>query len=126
ERVEGERPLLAGDSVAVGASTMFLFLPPAPALGRQVPDVRAFRRRLQEEIERARVFERTVGIVALLLQPGSDQEAVVLRVDAELRTVDFAGWLSPAELCLVLPEISEQLRAEITGRLLERMATLRV
>jgi DNA-binding NtrC family response regulator/pSer/pThr/pTyr-binding forkhead associated (FHA) protein len=127
ERVEGERPLLAGDSVAVGASTMFLFLPPpAQAPGRQVTDVRAFRRRLQDEIERARVFERTVGIVALLLEAGSDQDAVARRVDAELRPVDFAGWLSATELCLVLPEISEQLRAEITSSLLEHMAVLRV
>jgi DNA-binding NtrC family response regulator len=121
ERVEGERPLLTGDTITIGAATMILYLPPSLAQSQRLGDVRGLRRRLQEEVERARVFQRAVSVVALLLDAGADQAAVGRRVEAELRSVDAGGWLSPTELVVVLPEVGEAQSAELTARWLERV-----
>ena len=74
---------------------LILYLPPGAVPSRQFTDAPTLRRKLQEEMERARLFDRTVGVVALLLPADADREAVGRRVDATLRTVDTTGWLSP-------------------------------
>jgi two-component system response regulator AtoC len=124
ERLEGERPLLAGDTVTIGAAMMILYLPPGAAPGRQFTDASALRRKLQEELERARVFDRTLALAALQLPAGADREAVGRRVDAALRSVDGAGWLSGTELVLVLPELDESEATALTRRLLASVSVL--
>src|SRR3954470_7382207 len=43
ERLEGERPLLAGDTISIGAAMMILYLPPGATPHRQFTDVAAVR-----------------------------------------------------------------------------------
>jgi DNA-binding NtrC family response regulator len=124
DRLDGQRQLLAGDTVTIGAAMMILYLPPGAAPGRQFTDAAALRRKLQEEIERARLFERSLSVVALLMPAAADRDSVGRRVDAALRPVDGAGWLSPTELAVVLPEVEEEDAADLTRRLLAGVGVL--
>src|SRR6185369_13264718 len=87
ERLEGQRPLLAGDTVTIGAAMMILYLPPGAAPTRQFTDAATLRRKLQEELERARLFDRALSVVALLFPAPVDRESVGRRVDGGLRSV---------------------------------------
>jgi two-component system response regulator AtoC len=124
ERVEGQRLLLAGDTITIGAAMMILYLPPGTAPRRQFTDAPTLRRRLLEELERAHLFDRTLAVVALHLPAAVEREAVGRRVDVTLRPVDAAGWLSGTELVVVLPELDEAEAAETTRRLLGALSAL--
>jgi len=126
ERLEGQRPLYAGDTVTIGAAMLILYLPPGVAPSRQFADVATLRRKLQEEIESARLFERMLSVVALQVPPGVDRDAVGRRVDGALRSVDVAGWLSGTELMVVLPELDEAEAAELSRQLLAAVGVLAV
>jgi two-component system response regulator AtoC len=118
ERLVGQRPLLAGDTITIGAAMMILYLPPGAAPGRQFTDAPTLRRKLQEELERARLFDRALSVVALQFLASVDRDSVARRVDGGLRSVDATGWLSATELVAVLPEVDEDDAAETTRRLL--------
>src|SRR5205814_4588699 len=62
ERLEGERPLLAGDTVTIGEAMMILYLPPGAAPRRQFTDAPTLRRKLQEELDRAHLFARALSV----------------------------------------------------------------
>jgi two-component system, NtrC family, response regulator AtoC len=124
ERLEGRRPLLGGDTVTIGTAMLILYLPPGAMPGRQFSDAPTLHLKLQEELERARLFDRTVGVVALLLAAGADREAVGRRVDSDLRSVDATAWLSATELVVVLPEADEREAADTTRRLLASVGPL--
>ncbi len=122
-RIEGEQPLFAGDTIAIGTVALILYL--APAAGRQpLVDARTFHRRVEDELERARLFDRPVGVFCLLIEAGADREAIRARVDGELRRVDQASWLSPVELVGVLPEVDQAAGAALLGRLLDSVRAL--
>jgi two-component system response regulator AtoC len=124
ERLEGQRPLLAGDTVTIGAAMMILYLPPGAAPSRQFTDAPTLRRKLQEELERAHLFDRALSVVALLFPAPVERESVGRRVDGSLRSVDATGWLSGTELVAVLPEVDEDDAAETTRRLLAAVNVL--
>ena len=126
ERLEGQRPLLAGDTITIGAAMMILYLPPGAAPSRQFGDAPTLRRKLQEELERARLFDRALSVVALLFPTAADRDSIARRVDAGLRSVDATGWLSGTELVAVLPEVDEDDAAETTRRLLAAVNVLGV
>jgi two-component system, NtrC family, response regulator AtoC len=118
EPVEGERPLFAGDTIGIGTAALILYLPPSAAPSRQLVDARTLHRRLLEEIERARLYDRAITVFSVVLDPDADREAVAVRVDSELRLIDLFGWLSGTELVAVLPEVDEAAAAPTLRRLL--------
>jgi two-component system, NtrC family, response regulator AtoC len=105
ERIEGERTLFQGDTITIGSVALILYLAPAAPSKRSLADTRTLRRRIEEEVERARLFDRPAGVFCLLLDPDARREPVQARVEAELRPVDLCAWLSPTELAGVLPEL---------------------
>jgi hypothetical protein len=124
ERLEGQRQLLAGDTITIGAAMMILYLPPGAAPSRQFGDAAALRRKLQEELERAHLFDRALSVVALQFPAPVDRDSVGRRVDGGLRSIDATGWLSGTELVAVLPEVEEDDAAETTRRLLAAVNVL--
>jgi two-component system, NtrC family, response regulator AtoC len=117
-RIEGEQPLFAGDTITIGTVALILYL--TPRAGQQpLVDARTLRRRLQEELDRASLFDRPAALFCLLVDPGADREVIRARVDAELRRVDQAGWLSAVELVGVLPEVDQAAGAALLRRVLE-------
>jgi two-component system, NtrC family, response regulator AtoC len=119
ERLEGEQILFQGDTIAIGSVTLILYLAPAAPSKRPLADPRTLRRRVEEELERARLFDRPASVFCLLLDPDASRERIQARVDAELRRVDLCGWLSPSELVGVLPEVDQSAGAALLRRLLE-------
>jgi two-component system response regulator AtoC len=124
ERLNGQRLLLGGDTVTIGQAALVLYLPPAMEGRREPADVRAVRQRLHDEVVRARVFERPVSVVLLLLGEEIDRDQAAGCLEGLLRPVDVAGWSSAGELVVVLPEIGESRAAALTRRLLEKLAPM--
>jgi two-component system, NtrC family, response regulator AtoC len=130
ERLTGERPLFAGDTITIGATALVLYLPGGPGPARPLVESRALRRQLADELERARLFDRQVSVFTLVFDSPAragdpvppDREAVVMQVEGKLRPIDRCGWLSPLVLSVVLPEVGE---AEGTTLLAEVLRAVR-
>ena len=138
ERLTGERPLFAGDTITIGATALILYLPSAPGPARPLVEARGLRRQLADELERARLFDRKVSVFTLVFDsprdpegrsieadaPLPDSEAVVLQVEGKLRPVDRCGWLSPVVLSVVLPELGEDQGAALLAEVLQAVHTV--
>jgi hypothetical protein len=118
EKLEGEQPLFAGDTVTIGVDGADPLpvapIRPAPPAGATA---RTLRRRLAEELERARQFDRPCGVSACSSR-APDPDPIAVRLERELRRVDFARWLSPAELVGVMPEMPQTRRRRVLRRVL--------
>jgi two-component system response regulator AtoC len=123
QRVEGEQLLFAGDTITIGTAAIIVYLAPAPASRPPPVDARALHRRLEEELERARLFDRPLGVFCLQVEAGAPRDAIRARVEGALRRVDLAGWLSPGELLGVLPEMDRASGGALLGRVLETVRT---
>ncbi len=133
ERLTGERPLFAGDTITIGATALVLYLPGGPGPARPLVESRALRRQLADELERARLFDRQVSVFTLVLdapataggEPAApDREAVVTQVEGKLRPIDRCGWLSPVVLSVVLPEVGEADGAALLAEVLRAVRTV--
>jgi two-component system response regulator AtoC len=134
ERVTGERPLLSGDTVTIGATALILYLPGTVGPGRPLVEARSLRRQLADELERARLFDRQVSVFTLVFDPPGgevegeaappDHEAVVTQVEGKLRPIDRCGWLSPLVLAGVLPELGEDQGAALLAEVLKAARTV--
>jgi two-component system response regulator AtoC len=122
----GERPLFAGDSVTIGTATLILYLPPSANFTAAGTDVRTLHRRLAEEVERARLYERSISVVVLLLDGQVDREAVSRHLDTELRLIDLWGWPSPGELVVVMPELGSAEAEVAVSRMLGGLRSVAV
>ena len=129
ERLTGERSLLAGDTITIGATALIVYLPPAAVSARHLVDGRTLRRRLTEELERARLYDRSVSVFTVVVDPQTDgrshpvdRDAVTVQVEAKLRVLDFCGWLSGVVLAGVLPELDE---GQATAVLTDMLAAVR-
>jgi DNA-binding NtrC family response regulator len=109
------RALVSGDVLEIGRNTL-AFHAPAVSGDAAVLDFVAFRRRLAEEVVRARTLGGRLAVVALEFENDDLERASIERaVLARLRGIDRAAWLGPAELSLLLPEAdADEARANVT------------
>jgi DNA-binding NtrC family response regulator len=108
-RVNGEpltamRRLASGDVVQLGDVVLVVY-GNAGRPAREVLDAERFRRRLDEEIERAATFDRELGVILLSERPDP----------ATLRPVDLLGELGPLTALLV-PELDGEAVLELARR----------
>jgi DNA-binding NtrC family response regulator len=82
------------------------------------------RRRLAEELDRARLFDRPVAVFCLQLPAPAQAEPIAARVERELRRVDAAAWLSAGELVGVWPEMTQEAAAPALRRMLDGVRAL--
>jgi DNA-binding NtrC family response regulator len=123
ERVQGSRALSPGDVVTMGELTFILQSEPhAPP--RRVLDANTLRRRLEEEIDRALDYGRTLSMFVLSIGPRADREALAARVLEELDRSDVVGWISAEQLAIVLSELAETRARAMAGDLLAKIAPI--
>jgi two-component system, NtrC family, response regulator AtoC len=112
----------SGDVVSIGDLVMVVHAAAPPARPRnRLLDERAFRERLDDELQRAIAYERAVAVAAIRIGDG-DRSALAGVVDAELRAID-AAWVADERHALVLlPELDGDAAGESIRRLVARLS----
>ncbi|HKO94430.1 MAG TPA: sigma 54-interacting transcriptional regulator [Polyangiaceae bacterium] len=110
------RALVSGDVIEIGRNSL-AFHARTGSGEAAVLDFVAFRRRLAEEVVRARTLGGRLAVAALEFEAGAlSQGAIESTVLPRLRGIDRAAWLAPAELALLLPEAdAEEARASVVS-----------
>lgn len=108
ERVTGALPLQNGDVLTVSAATLVLHAPPRKFPNDPMHDAPSFRRRLDEELERALRYGRPLSVCALVIEPAPERALLNSTLYRCFRRTDFAAWLSSTELLCALPEADER------------------
>jgi two-component system, NtrC family, response regulator AtoC len=104
--ITGVRRAAAGDVIGVGPVTAIVARSSA-SRARPLATMTELEDRLTMEVDRARRYERPLGVVMLRLEGPAD--AAVAHVDRllhELRRMDLVAEYGPDELAIILPESS--------------------
>ncbi len=105
ERIAGERSLASGDAISIHRTTLILHCaspPPSPSV---VVALTPFRRRAEDELERAVRYERSFTVLVLLWPgPVPDPRGVERALEAQLRRIDAAAWVNDLTMYLLLAE----------------------
>ncbi|AUX45254.1 Fis family transcriptional regulator [Sorangium cellulosum] len=123
ERLEGSRLLSSGDVVAIGDALLILRREPR-APDRAVVDLGRWRRRLEEELERAGDYGRPLAVVAVSMNGMRDRGAAGSRAAAALRLIDVLAWNGGAQLVALMPELGAEAAHAAALELLEALAPL--
>ncbi len=107
ERVSGATPLATGDVLTIASATLVLHAPPRRFPNDPMHDGPSFRRRLDEELERALRYGRPLSVCALVIEPPPERALLNSTLYRCFRRTDFAAWLSSTELVCALPEADE-------------------
>lgn len=108
ERVTGATPLQNGDVISISQATLVLHAPPRRFPNDPMHDAPSFRRRLDEELERALRYGRPLSVCALVIEPAPERAFINTALYKCFRRTDFAAWLSSTELLCALPEADER------------------
>jgi hypothetical protein len=117
ERAVGNRQLASGDVLEIAGVSIVIHapapkLPPAP-----MQDAASFRRRLDDEIERALRYKRPLSLCCLSFEAAPDRSRVAADASLSFRRMDCAAWLSDTELIVALPEADDAGAGELAMRL---------
>ncbi|MBK7857604.1 MAG: sigma 54-interacting transcriptional regulator [Archangiaceae bacterium] len=107
ERISQAVPLATGDVITVQSATLVLHAPPRKFPNDPMHDAPSFRRRLDEELERALRYGRPLSVCALVIEPAPERALLNSTLYRCFRRTDFAAWLSGTELLCALPEADE-------------------
>jgi two-component system response regulator AtoC len=107
ERVTQATPLATGDVLTISTTTLVLHAPPRKFPNDPMHDAPSFRRRLDEELERALRYGRPLSVCALVIEPAPERALLNSTLYRCFRRTDFAAWLSSTELLCALPEADE-------------------
>ena len=124
ERVTGATPLQNGDVLTISQATLVLHAPPRKFPNDPMHDAPSFRRRLDEELERALRYGRPLSVCALVIEPAPERAHLNSTLYRCFRRTDFAAWLSSTELLCALPEADEKGGREHARRLLTALPGL--
>jgi two-component system, NtrC family, response regulator AtoC len=117
ERISGQRQLASEDVIEIGGVSIVLHAPPVRFPPAPMQDAASFRRRLDEEIERALRYKRPLSVVTLAFEAPPDRNRVQSDASPSFRRMDCAAWLSDTELVVALPESDEAGAGELAMRL---------
>ncbi|WP_437925264.1 sigma 54-interacting transcriptional regulator [Sorangium sp. So ce291] len=121
ERLEGSRLLSSGDVVAIGDALLILRREPR-APDRATVDASHWRRRLEEELERAGDYGRPLAVAVVSTGGVQDREAAGVPAAAALRLIDVLAWNGGAQLAVLMPELGAEAARAATVELLEALA----
>jgi DNA-binding NtrC family response regulator/pSer/pThr/pTyr-binding forkhead associated (FHA) protein len=125
ERIQGTRALGSGDAIEIGSATLVLHGASRPRRAPRMVELVALRARLDEEIQRSAEHECPLSLLAVLLGPGGrDRDAVMRATTSSLRAIDVAGWASPDQLYVLVPELSRDEVSATAGRLVAALGAL--
>jgi DNA-binding NtrC family response regulator len=121
DRIDGGRTLASGDVVTVGEVTVVLHTAHRTTARRSLLDVAQLRARLEEEVDRAVRYQRSVSVATFALGARPDRAAVSQVVGAELRLIDLHAWNHDSTLLIALPELSEEAARAAVAALREKV-----
>ncbi|HEX9101057.1 MAG TPA: sigma 54-interacting transcriptional regulator, partial [Polyangia bacterium] len=123
ERLDGPRPLLSGDTITVGGSTLVLHCAARPAIARRLLDPEVFQHRLAEELERASAYGRPLTLIAVALGKGARKPAQLEETLAPaLRLMDAASLTERAQLVVLCPELDRDQGARTAERVRQALS----
>lgn len=110
-RIQGVQPLVSGDAISIG--DIMLVLNSAAgrrsAAGRPAASLEELRRRLKEEIERSRRYQRPLSLLALhFVAPPQDRAAVLAALASKLPQLHLSSWSTDAELLIMAPDLASE------------------
>src|SRR5260221_4513623 len=121
--LSGPRELLSGATIAICDCTLVFHVASRGPAPRALLDAAAFRRRLEEEIERAVEYRRPLGLLSVLLGAGARSREELAAGAHALRAIDVAGAGAPSELLVLMPERPLASAAAAAVRFLEENRT---
>jgi len=101
ERIIGSRPLLPGDLIEIGDATLVFHAPPRRVTAASFVDLSRFRRQAEQEVERSRVSDAPLAVVALSFGSPVDGPLVEGAVARALGPVGSATWVGEDALVLL-------------------------
>lgn len=105
QRLRGQTPLVSGDVISIGSSTMTFHAPPVP-LRVHVLDVAELRARLDQELAARRLNRGPLAVVAIRLDCEDDPVLAGRAVEAlcaTLRDTDNVGWDGGTDVLVLMP-----------------------
>jgi two-component system, NtrC family, response regulator AtoC len=123
ERIAGTQLLLSGDVITILGVSIVAYAEPRAPIMRQVLDLSRGRMRIEEELERAARFGRTVGVLALLFGGRADRPAVTATLAGHLRLMDVVLWAGDEEAFVIVPEASGTDAARVAQQLVAAFNT---
>jgi two-component system, NtrC family, response regulator AtoC len=123
--VEEVYALAPGDLLTIASVTISFYEGPAPSARRPV-DWQEFRRRAEDELDRATRYKRnvTVACFALADGPAADRSAIDAALIRAARSMDVVSFGAEGEIYLLLPELPAADAFAVVGRITEALSAL--
>jgi two-component system response regulator AtoC len=122
ERLTLSKALKRGDVISIGEVELVFHRGLQRVVGPAVLDEQGVQRRLEEEIERVRVYERSASLACLDFTVMVDRPKVAEVLTERLRVLDARAWDGTTRLWIVLPELANGEAMEVCDRLLDGLA----
>jgi DNA-binding NtrC family response regulator len=122
ERISGSQLLLSGDVIGILDVSMVVHAEGRAPVSRQILDLAGGRMRVDEELERAKRFRRSLGVVALQFGGRADRPRVARALANHLRVVDVVAWAGEDEAFVIMPEADALDASDGARRLLQAVA----
>jgi two-component system, NtrC family, response regulator AtoC len=103
ERIDGRRALHTGDTIAIGEATLVLHRPPGTRATEEALPAARLLQRLDEEVERALDYGRSLAVVALTVDRAARERAAAA-IGGALRRIDVVGLSGETQLLVITPE----------------------
>ncbi|MCC7382994.1 MAG: sigma 54-interacting transcriptional regulator [Deltaproteobacteria bacterium] len=121
QRLVGERPLLSGDVISIGSTSLVYHSRAKTSTRRTSLPFASLRQRAEEELARALRYTRPLSILTIAFGGGlPDKPRVEAAIGEQLRLTDLFGWDGGGELLVfLLPETGPEQARVVARRLLE-------
>lgn len=113
ERLKGTRALQSGDVISIGSAILVFHRRPRPSATRAFLDDQVFFQRLDEELERALHYRRSVSLAVIELIGDADSAGapalagIVAALAGRIRGIDAVSFTSTTRLIMLLPELDD-------------------
>ena len=114
EMVVGSHLLSPNDLITICDTTLVFHSSVSAEARRTILDARQFRQRLEQELERSRLYERALSVAVIALNAsGSSRPEAMAAIVRSVRVMDPIAVSGPGEVLVLLPEMDAVLaRAE--------------
>ena len=120
-RIVGEHVLRPNDVITLHKTTLLLHSHVAST--PSVLEAKAFRQRLESEIDRAIRYERLFALLCVIWpERVADRRAIERVIGEQLRRIDASGWLDDQTLHILLAEVPFEAATAIATRLRGKLA----
>jgi two-component system, NtrC family, response regulator AtoC len=120
-RIEGPTRVVSGDEIGVGPATIVVGLSTELQRRTAIRSAAHLEDRLGVEVDRARRYRRSVGVIMMRLRGAPDAvDAAIEHIGVQLRRMDELAEYGPDELAIIVPEANRAATAAAARRLAEQ------